>query len=357
MTQHKGVWHAVGITVFVMIPSPCDGGQPKTLPNGAQVTRESRADSVARSQHETHARRPRIVGKGAELGKGADLSLAFVHSGTASASRYLEFARKNPGADTADEALLYVAETLITSKQYEQALVLLDVVIQRYPNSANLDMGACFDLTGGVPRSDHRKTQAGMAIARHINDHPNFTADIAVRCKALVYEELGERTAAIKLLSQYVERHPKGRWASEDAKVRPSVKPFNIRYRTDEILFCQLAWLYHDSGNHGKAAEVLAQAIRTFAGSPSLVFYYDLLALVHQKMGKPTNEADSLLRAKKLLEQGYYTMLLHQLANPDSNKPDLLSYEHIWLRIRSPKKINERLRELRGPRKGDRRAY
>jgi len=341
MTQWKYVCWMIGVAVLTLSPKVCDSAEAQERLDDSQSGRDSATDP----QNVADADRPKVIGKGAYL-NAADLSLFIFDTGPKPASAFLEFAQENPKSEFADEALFYAADLLIAKGQYEQVITIFDAIIEQYPHSAKFDMGACLFLRPSLHDPNYERQQAAMARARHIKDHPNFTADEAIRCKALVLEELGKRTEAVELLQQYVEDHPKGRWTREDAAVRPRLKPFTYLDRSHEMLFCHLAWLHYDDGNHGDSVEVLEQAVKNFAGCWNLIFCYDLLALGYQQMGNPTKEADALLRVKSMLDQNNNTYGLSRLERTGRENLPVHSSERIRLRIRSPEKINQRLREL-----------
>jgi len=338
MIQCRFVWQATGIALVTAIPSGLDSAEPITV---AQASRMSEADSSSHAQHEADVAGKKIVGKGAELGEDADSALWFPKYGAVPSSKYLAFARKNPESESADEALLVVAERFVANKQYEQAMHVVDTIIDRYPNSASFDMLAALGMIPSLPQPDQQKREALQAWARYINDHPNFTADEALVCKALLYGKLGRRTEAIELLEQYVQRHPNGRWAAEDARARPRLKTLRLWNRTDQVIFWHLACFYYDSGRHAKAADILTRAIKTYDGSVNLVFYYDLLAKTHRKTGNDTEEANALRQVRTFLDRDEYSSL-------GTYGKELALYDHrrIQIRISSLEQINERLREL-----------
>ena len=337
----KHICHAVGTVVVVVIPNGCDSAQPTTASKAAQANRISEAESASHAQNEADADQKKIVGKGAELGEDADSALWFPRSGPLPSSKYLEFAQNNSNSESADECLLVAAERLAANEQYEEAMDVVDTLIERYPDSASFDMSAALGMIPSLPQPDQQKREALRAWARYINDHPNFTADEALVCKALLYGKLGKRTEAINLLEHYVQRHPNGRWAAEDARARPRLKPMHISNRTDEVIFWHLACLYYDGGNYAKADDTLTRAIKIYAGSPNLAFYYDLLATTHQKTGNDTEEANALRRVRELLRGDEYSSL-------GTYGKELALHDHrrIETRIRSLERINERLREL-----------
>lgn len=356
MTLWKHVCVVLATPVFAAIPIPCNSAESRSLQEETQAIEESDG-TVMGCRSEAKTERPKIIGKGAEI-NGVDLSM-WGQDEPVPDSKWLEHALKNPESHYADEELLFVATRRMDKKQYERATELLDIIIRQYPNSAQVDFGAWAVLGTSlsvVPGMSEQERQARTAWARHINEHPNFTADEALRCKALLREELDKRAEAIKLLEEYVQKHPQGRWATEDAKVRASVKPFHFYNRTDELIFLQLAWLYYDSGQYDKARGILTHAIKTYAGSYGLPYYCDLLALTYRKMDHAAKEAETLLRTKELLERNKQSTILSKKRIDDIAKLPLHDYRRLWLRIRLPEEIDQRLRELKAKEAGQGKA-
>ena len=64
MTQWKYVCRAIGVVILVAIPNACSPAESKTPPKGERPSRESEADSAARTPNETDTDRSKIVGKG-----------------------------------------------------------------------------------------------------------------------------------------------------------------------------------------------------------------------------------------------------------------------------------------------------
>jgi hypothetical protein len=183
------------------------------------------------------------------------------------------------------------------------------------------------------------------ALSVHIRDHPDFTADEALRCKALVNETLGKKKEAIEALQQYVDKHPRGRWAEEDSRARSRFGSFWI-YRKHELIFHHLAWLYCRRGDYVKAENVLLQAVKSFVGSPYTVVYYDLLARIHEKTGDAVKEIDALTHCRDMHQRGEHRLVgvvgsLDRQVLPECERWRLL------LLVRSPEKVDSRLRELK----------
>ncbi len=349
MMQWKYVRRAIGVVILVAIPNVCSSAEPKTPSKPERASPESEANSQAPTPNETDTDRSKIVGKGVytlERIKGMPgFSLIYpMFRRDLKQSDLLEFARKNPESELADDVLLRAAEVHVNKKEYDQAIRILDTIIKRYPYSAHVDKEVLLRLILNMPEPASEIKEAKEALSLHIREHPDFTADKALRCKALVFEMLGKRAEAIQILQQYVEKHPRGRWAAEDTKARPRFPSFGI-YRTDELIFHHLAWLYHQSGDHIKAGDVLTQAIKNFVGSPYTVSYYDLLARTHEKTGDATKEIDALTRLREMMRRGAQNWV-GVVGGPD--REELSEYErwHTWLRVQSPEKIDLRLREL-----------
>ena len=359
MTLLKHVCLLLVAAVFAAIPIPCnsapyDSTESKSLPEETPGSEKSDG-AVMRCPSEARAERPKIIGKGAEI-NGVDLSMWSEEEGSAPDGKLLEHVIKNPESHYADEELLLVATRRMDKKQYERAADILDIIIRQYPNSAQVDYraGAVLGTSLSMAGMSEQERQARKARARHINEHPNFTADEALRCKALICEELDKRAEAIKLLEEYVKKHPQGRWATEDAKVRESMKPFHSYYRTDELIFLQLARLYYDSGQYDNARGILTQAIKTYAGSRRLLYYCDLLALTYQKMGHPAKEAEALLRNKEVLQRD--KRVRNAIRDSRKSKTTFPFYRTNRFRIRLPGEIDQRLRELQAKEAGQGKA-
>jgi len=333
------------IVVFVLVSAPdrYHHGETKTVPKEAQTASLHETASAASSRKETDTERDKIVGKGAYfLEERRTMSGIFlIHPlprPVPKDSELLEFTRKNPGSEIADDALLLAAKRFFKKKQYDRTMRILDTIIERYPHSAHVHENVFMRLVLLLREADEQRAQAAKVRAHYVREHPDFTADVAILCKAVLYEELGKRAEAVKLLEQYVADFPAGRWAVEDAEIRPRLKPFSIG-RTDEMIFHQLARLYHEGGEHGKACKILSQA----KGSSLFVHYHDLLATIHRKTGSATKEADALERLRELM------LLTHQPIPPrdnDMNKLPLNDPWRVWRRIRSLEQINQRLRTL-----------
>ena len=360
MTLSKHVCLLLVAAVFAAIPIPCDSApydstESKSLPEETPGSEKSDG-AVMDCPSEAKAERPKIIGKGAEI-NGVDLSM-WGQGKPPSDAKLLEHVIKNPESHYADEELLLVATRRMDKKQYERAADILDIIIRQYPNSDQVDYMAWAVLGTSLPMAgmSEQEKQARKARARHINEHPNFTADEALRCKALIREELDKRAEAIKLLEEYVKKHPQGRWATEDAKVRESVKPIPSYNRSDELIFFQLAWLYYDSGQYDKARGILTQAIETYAGSSFMLCYCDLLALTYQKMGHAAKEAETLLRNKEVLQRDKMLRISIRSSREGNTTFPLYRTSRFWLRIRLPEEIDQRLRELQAKEAGQGKA-
>ncbi len=327
-----------------------EAGQPKPPPKADRASRDSEADSTARSPNETDTDRTKIVGKSVytweELKGMPGFPLLGIWFGPdPKESDPLEFARNNPESELADDVLLRAAEGFFVKKEYDQAIGVLDTIIERYPYSAHMHKGVFLNLVLNVPGSASEITEEKEALSLHVREHPGFTADKALRDKALICEELDKRAEAIKLLQQYVEKHPRGRWAVEDTRARPRFRSFSLK-RTDELIFHHLAWLYHQSGNHIKAGNVLTQAIKNFVGSPYTVSYYDLLARTHEKTGDATKEIDALKHLRVMMRHGK-RIWVGFVGGPDPSELLLHERWYVGLKVRPPEKVDLRLRELK----------
>jgi hypothetical protein len=359
MTQWKYVRRAIGVVILVAIPNACSSAEPRIPPKAERASRESEADSAARLPNETDTDRGKIVGKGVytlEQIKGMPgfslISPTFRRD--PKWSDPLEFARKNPESEIADDVLFQTAEVLANKKEYDQAIRILDTVIERYPYSAHVNKMQLLCLLLNVPEPASEIKQAKEALSLHIREHPDFTADKALRCKALICEVLGKRGEAIKLLQQYVEKHPRGRWAAEDTRALSRFWSFRI-HRTDELIFHHLAWLYYESGDHIKAGNVLTQAIKNFMGSPYTVSYYDLLARTHEKTGDVAREIDALTHLSEIMRHREQDRV-GVIGGPDLGELFLHERWHVSLRVRPPEKIDLRLRELQAKEAGQGKA-
>ncbi len=339
MIGWKCVWQMVGMAVLLVISGGCGSGEPETSQKGSQPG-SAAADRV------------KIIGRGATRGELPPDQWA--GPGDVPPSVLVEFARENPEHELADDYLLGAARRAIDSKQYEQAIDILDMTVEQHPHAARLDGWAhgVLDPSESFCSEFPLMREAALVQARHIDEHPNFSADEAIRYKALVLEELGKTTDALRLLQRYVEQHPRGRWAKEDAEVRPRLKQWNLSRRTDELIFLHLAWLYYDGGDHTRSGEILTRAIKTFPNSFCCRCYYGLLARVYQQTGNAAGEVDALTRVHELREpaiRAIHSMYWNPPGAPSGNLLRLNHPDRLRSRLRSPEKIHQRLRELGAP--------
>lgn len=342
MMKLKYICFAVNTVVVVLLQNTSYSATPPIKFEVGQTSPVSKVQLVSQSPNNPNVEHRKIIGKGATLGKDADVELWASPGGQPPASRYLEFARENPKSDTADEALLVAAEKLAVDKEYERALNILDMIIKQYPDSASIDISALMSMLISVnaPYMPPQVIKARKAFVNYIDDHPNFTADQALVCKALLYRKLGKKTEAVTLLEEYIQRYPNGQWEAEDAKVRAQ---FNCYFpnRTDQVICWHLACFHYDDGNYVKSCAVLARAMKTYAASFNIVFFLDILAKNHMKTGNKAEEKKALMRLNILLQDGKYMGV-----GTDKSRLPLYHYLHMEERIRSLEQINQRLREL-----------
>jgi len=218
----------------------------------------------------------------------------------------LKYARDHPKSDTADEALLEAALKLKRKEEYAEALQILDQVIANYGNSAYANLCSCWFRGAGLVTEQRHKAQ------RHVRDHPDFSADLALLRKAQLLERMGKPGEAVNLLEAYVEKFPDGRWADADVKLHYVIgrdggtrRRWVRLYRTHEHVFWDLARLYQQRDRQQETIELLTHAIRAFPSSPLLPAYYDLLAKTYQQMGDTAKESAALeefVRAESRLQ-------------------------------------------------------
>ena len=350
MTNWKYVCWKIGSAILMLIPIICIADEPETSSNVVQISSGLRSDSATSVACQIDTDRDKIVGKGVytleEQKKIPGFALIYpLFGGASEPSKLLEFARKNPESEIADDALLFAAKKYFIVKKSDQAIDILNTIIERYPHSAHVDEMVLFSQRLAVPQSYSPAMILRDILRLHIREHPNFTADEALRRKAFYLETLGKRAEAIKLLEGYVEKHPRGRWANEDEKARVLFNPRSLR-RTDELIYHHLAWLYHQNGDHAKAISPLKQAIKNFVGSRYTTSYHDLLAKTYQKTGDTKQEMAALLQLSELVRNHKHSDVGVEGGNREKFPP----HEHwrYWLRVRSPEKIDQRLAELKG---------
>ncbi len=258
------------------------------------------------------------------------------------------FAEANPDSEFADEAMLVVASRLgrpsadrsrPRTKRATKALKMLDTIIQNNRHAAFCN----FFRLRVVPETSRKKVLA--KYREYVRYHPNYSADIAMRMKALLYEKLGERQLGIELLERYVRKYPQGRWAAEDSAFfkEETMSVWWLVRRTDERIFYELARMYVAEQEYAKAATVLRQAIAVYSELPVIVFYYDLLARTYEKASDPANERRALraLQEHPVSENGGL-MARREWNDPIENAS--LPGSHVSLRSREA--VADRLREL-----------
>ncbi len=345
MTSSKYAYLTMGVAILMLIPIICIADEPGTSSKMEQAICDPKTDSATSPACQVDTVRDKIVGKGVytleEHKNILGFSMIPLFGRKVKPAELLEFACKNPESEIADDALLFAAKKYFIVKKSDQAIDILNTIIERYPYSAQVDEGVLFVQRLKLPQYYSQKKDI---LKSHIRDHPNLTADEALRRKAFYLETLGKRAEAIRLLEGYVEKHPRGRWAIENKKVRRLVQPHPFR-RTDELIYHHLAWLYIQNGDHAKAVNPLKQAIKTFVGSQHVISYHDLLAKAYQKTGDAKKEIATLLQLQELMHSKGY--LIGVEADDRAKFPPHMQWRY-WLRIRPPEKIDQRLRKLKG---------
>ncbi len=260
----------------------------------------------------------------------------------ASVAELVTFAKSNPESDFADEALVLAADRRARSAGpssldfAEEATELLNTIAAKYSDAAFFNM---FRL----PASSSRDEQADLASYReYLADHPNFSADIAVRIRARLHEKLGKRGEGIDLLERYVDKFPAGRWGSEDAEFSRRSDHRRRTHRTAHHISYELARMYYMDKRYKKAQDVLRRAIKAFPYSRFDVVYYDLLARICEKTGNRAEEKHSLGTVKSIFEQ---KKALAMFA-PSREWVDVLASAPAWIRVRPLAAIEKRLQEL-----------
>ena len=350
MTQWTHLCRAIGLAILVAISNARSPAEPKAPGEGARTASNTEPESKTNTPNETSADLTKVVGKGVYTLEQIDAKPEFrlvypVLWREAEVSSHLQFARMNPDSELADDILLRAAEILVNEKKYDQALKILDAIIERYPNSAQVHRNVFTGLVLKLPYTQCEVETNRKALFDHIREHPDFTADEALRLKALLYNSLGKTGEAVEVLQQYVDGHPRGRWAEEDTRALSRLGSFRM-YRKDELIFHHLAWLYYRRGDYGEAESILIQAIKNFVGSPYTVAYYDLLARIHEKTGDAVKEVDALTHRWELSKRKEHVWV--GVAGT-LDRETLPECEHwrLLLLVRPPEKVDSRLRELK----------
>ena len=346
MINSKYAYLTMGVAILILIPSICNADDPGTSSKIGQTVCTPKSTLVGKKTPQVDTVQGKIIGKGVYILEEQNNLHGFFLIGpkfndNVKPSELLEIVRKRPENEIADDALLFAAEKYFLTNKPDMAIDALNEIIKRYPYSAQVDEGVLFIQRLKLPQN---YSQEKDILKSHIRDHPNLTADEALRRKAFYLETFGKRSEAIAFLEEYVEKHPRGRWANENKKVRILVQSLPFR-RTDELIYHHLAWLYIQNGDHAKAVNPLKQAIKTFVGSQYVLSYYDLLAKAYRKTGDTKQEIATLLQLQELIRRKGY---LVGVEGDDRAKFPPHKHWRYWLRVRPTEKIEHRLAELKG---------
>jgi len=249
------------------------------------------------------------------------------------------FVEENPRSEAADEILLSIAKELLKEKRPAEALLVFDQIIRQYPKSALVDYGMAIDSITRVVRQVN--VEERRAWNAHMLKYPEFTADVAVVWRAIVEERRGNRAKAIVTLKRYLRAHPKPRWAAEDEKAPPVLKPFGFP-RSDKVAVFQLAWLYFDNGDYDEAVRILEEGVRLYSSFVYVAAFRELLALSYEKLGDTVKERVVLANTPNRMQ--YRGHVSYASRHTLTNATTFVRGEYWrWPQIRSPEQVASRL--------------
>ena len=168
---------------------------------------------------------------------------------------------------------------------------MFDRVIKIYPKSAYADI-----FSG---RSTGIILDGFGATDTYVRDHPNFSSDLALLSKAQVLKNQGKTSEAIQILSDFVSKHPNGRWSGEDRQFQKKLRSPIFFYvpRFDDEVFLEYAALLIAQKDTTQAIAVLNGCTSRCSSYCRMPGFYDLLAQGYQIEGKSALELDALVAA------------------------------------------------------------